>query len=99
MRHGPMCEHLRKFEAELISRGVEETYRGQAWSSNCREWVYFRCFIDLEAVRARMGFDLCVVEHVNTDAKSGLERGFVCSEHHDAIMGRFEESNDYPTIR
>lgn len=93
-----MCEHLREFEAELIARGIPETFRGQAWSDNCREWVYFRCYIDLAAVRARVGFAPCVVDHENSDARSGLERGFACMEHNDAVMGMYTPSDQYPTI-
>jgi len=28
-----------------------------------------------------------VVVHENTDERSGLEKGFVCEECHDAVMG------------
>ena len=37
----------------MIKAGLLEgvTYRGKAWSDNCREWVYFNCFIDTAAVR------------------------------------------------
>ena len=28
-------------EQALIARGIRENYRGQPWSMNCREWVYF----------------------------------------------------------
>ena len=94
-----ICEHLKQFEEELIARGIPETFRGQAWSHNCREWVYFQCYIDLATVRARMDFAACVVDHINDDPKSGREQGFVCALHHDAIMGRPDESRDFPTIR
>ena len=47
------CEHLAPVEQWLAAHGFEETYRGQAWSDNCREWVYFDCYIDLAAVRRR----------------------------------------------
>jgi hypothetical protein len=94
-----MCEHLREFEAELIARGIPVTFRGQAWSHNCREWVYFTCYIDLAAVRARLNFPPCVVDHINDDPKRGREQGFECSEHHDAVMGMPDPSRRYPTIR
>jgi hypothetical protein len=93
-----MCEHLREFEAELMAQGIPLLFRGQAWSSNCREWAYFKCYIDLAAVRARLRFATCIIDHVNADPKSGEERGFVCTEHHDAVMGMPQPSTQYPTI-
>ena len=50
-----VCEHLSTLEQLLITRGVAITYRGQAWSMNCREWVYFDCFLDTSAIRKRHG--------------------------------------------
>ena len=34
------CEHLIELERAIIAAGIRETSRGQAWSRNCREWVY-----------------------------------------------------------
>ena len=50
-----VCEHLAALEKELIAAGVPITYRGQAWSDNCREWVYFDCCLD----RAAIDFGAC----------------------------------------
>ena len=36
-----VCKHLSELEAALKISGASETFRGQAWSSNGREWVYF----------------------------------------------------------
>jgi hypothetical protein len=94
-----MCEHLQQLEAELTSRGIPITFRGQAWSHNCREWVYFTCYLDLSAIRARLKFAPCIVDHTNDDPKSGREKGFVCQEHHDGIIGMPDPSQGYPTIR
>lgn len=94
-----MCEHLKSLEAELISRGIRETYRGQPWTKTCREWAYFECYLDVDAIRKRLALPACVVEHVNDDPKSGRERGLVCTIDHDAIMGMPDESARYPTIR
>lgn len=94
-----MCEHLTQLERELQSCGIAETFRGQAWSSNCREWVYFTCYLDLAVIRERLALPPCVIDHVNDDPKSGLERGFVCWEHKDGIMGMPEPSTQYPTVK
>jgi hypothetical protein len=82
-----VCEHLRQLEQELLQSGVKETYRGQAWSHNCREWVYFHCVLDLVALRERMQFDACVEDHEHRGTHDGSETGFVCTQCHDGIMG------------
>ncbi len=82
-----VCEHLSALENEMLSRGIEETFRGSAWSKNCREWVYFRCRLDLPALRARFAFAPCVVDHTHRGTHDGSEAGFVCETCHDAIMG------------
>ena len=84
------CEHLKPLEAAIIARGIRETFRGQAWSLNCREWVYFDCFIDTAAVRRAFALPSCVSEHVHRGTHDGQERGFVCSNCHDGIMGSYE---------
>ena len=82
-----VCKHLAELERALIEGGFEETFRGQAWSSNCREWVYFACWLDRAAIRARMAFDDFVQDHEHLGTHDGAEAGFVCTECHDAIMG------------
>ena len=47
-----VCEHLTGLEQELLRMGIREVHRGQPWSKNCREWVYFDCCFDLVALRA-----------------------------------------------
>lgn len=84
------CDHLRALEQAIIARGIRETFRGQAWSQNCREWVYFDCFIDTTAVRRAFDLPSCVAEHSHRGTHDGQERGFVCSVCHDGILGRYE---------
>lgn len=85
-----VCSHLSLLEQELIRSGTAETFRGQAWSDNCREWVYFDTVLDIDAIRERWAFGPEVVIHENLDLKSGLERGFVCTQCHDGIMGKID---------
>jgi len=94
-----LCEHLQPLEAELKAAGVPETFRGQAWSSNCREWVYFSCFLDLPSIRRRLKLSGTVTNHSLNKRFQGEERGFVCSQHHDAIMGFYEEKAGSPVIK
>jgi hypothetical protein len=85
-----VCEHLVALETELAAMGVKETFRGQAWSKNCREWVYFDCYLDRESLRDRIPFDPCVLDHDHLGTHDGQEAGFVCEIHKDAIMGVHE---------
>jgi len=82
-----VCEHLRALEQELLERGVKETYRGQTWTRNCREWIYFDCYLDLSALRARFQFAPCVRDHEHRGTHDGQEAGLVCHQCWDAIIG------------
>ena len=81
------CDHLRKLELAIIGAGIRETFRGPAWSNDCREWVYFDCFIDVEAVQVKFRLPECVLPHVYQGTHGGEERGVVCRVCHDAIIG------------
>jgi hypothetical protein len=83
-----VCEHLRPVEDDLIGLGCKITFAGQAWSSNCRFWLYFDTYLDCEDLKHRFKLDSCVDVHVNDDPRSGLEKGLVCSLCHDGIMGK-----------
>jgi len=74
-----ICEHLRPLEQAMLARGIRETFRGQAWSMNCREWVYFDCFIDAASVRASFAMDDCVYEHLHRGTHDGQEASSVLS--------------------
>ncbi|MBX3243792.1 MAG: hypothetical protein KF685_04990 [Acidobacteria bacterium] len=90
-----VCSHLAGLEQELIRSGASETYRGQAWSDNCREWVYFDLVLDVVSIAERFGFEDPVAVHENNDPKSGQERGFICRLCHDGIMGRLEGAKPF----
>lgn len=81
------CEHLAELENAIIGAGFEETYRGAAWSRNCREWVYFDCILSVEAIRAAFDLADCVRDHAHVGTHDGQEAGLVCEIHHDALMG------------
>jgi hypothetical protein len=85
-----LCEHLRTLETAIASKGIRETYRGQAWSNNCREWVYYECYLDLAELRRTFVLAECVKDHVHRGTHDGSERGVECTEHWDAIMGSYE---------
>ena len=81
------CKHLRQLEAEIIAAGLRETFRGRAWTVDCREWVYFDCYIDRKSIRKRMTLADCVLDHEHLGTHDGQESGFVCTQCHDGIMG------------
>jgi len=82
-----MCIHLFPLEQEIKSKGIRETFRGQAWTDNCREWIYFDCYLDVEQIKQRLALPDFIEHHVNEDPKSGYEEGLVCTLCHDAIIG------------
>jgi hypothetical protein len=82
-----VCDHLSTVEKALLARGIPVTFRGQAWSDNCREWVYFDCYLDLPTLRGVYPLDTCVQDHAHRGTHDGQEAGLVCSACHDAIMG------------
>jgi hypothetical protein len=82
-----VCEHLASLEAVLIEAGIPVVFRGQAWSQNCREWVYFQCVLDRVELRKQFAFPSCVQDHEHVGTHDGREAGFVCTVCDDAIMG------------
>jgi hypothetical protein len=82
-----VCQHLAELERQLLAAGVDVTFRGKAWTQNCREWAYFNCWLDRRSIRARLKLDPCVVDHDNDDLRSGRESGLVCSVCHDGVIG------------
>lgn len=85
-----VCEHLTSLEQALLSRGIPVTFRGQAWSTNCREWVYFDCFLDVDVIRKNCQLEEIVKPHSHRGTHDGQELGLVCSSCNDAVMGLYE---------
>jgi hypothetical protein len=87
---GMVCEHLKTLDDALTAAGVAVVYRDQQpWSRNCRNWTRYAVSFDMTAVREQFGFSDCVVDWEIDDHWQGTERGFVCQEHNDAIIGDF----------
>jgi len=87
------CEHLIELETAIKAAGFEETYRGAAWSENCREWVYFDCILELDAIRRKFELAVCVHDHAHRGTHDGSEAGLVCDVHKDALMGHHPEAS------
>mgnify|MGYP003385122109 CR=1 FL=1 len=66
-----VCSHLFELEAALLASGAAETFRGKAWSRNCREWVCFDVVLDIKALQSRFSFAPSVQVHENLDLRSG----------------------------
>jgi hypothetical protein len=81
------CEHLIELERAVANAGFKETFRGAAWSVNCREWVYFDCVLPIEEIRRVFKLADCVKDHGHRGTHDGQEVGFVCEAHKDGIMG------------
>lgn len=82
-----MCIHLKPLEDYLIGLGIAETYRGQVWSENCREWVYYDAVLQPERLKKRFNFDDTITVFDYVDIKVGSELGLECSVCKDGIMG------------
>jgi hypothetical protein len=94
-----VCEHLRLLDDELAAAGIEVIYRDhQPWTRNCRAWTRYACYLDLAAIRSRLDFAPCVVDHEYRDIWQGEERGFVCTEHSDAIVGDYSSDPTRPVV-
>ena len=81
------CSHFQWLEQALITAGFRETFRGAAWSKNCREWVYFDVCLDLTKLRQDFAIPACLEVHENSDPRSGLELGLVCGTCFDGVIG------------
>ncbi|MCW5554376.1 MAG: hypothetical protein KIS67_19730 [Verrucomicrobiae bacterium] len=84
-----LCAHLQPALRDLLARGARITFAGQAWSQNCRLWVYFDLELDLADLRKRHALAACVINHEHAGTHDGRERGLVCCRCHDAVMGLF----------
>jgi hypothetical protein len=82
-----MCPCLKPLDDTLKTRGVKETFRGEAWSEDCREWAYYRVVLAKPAVRVFFQLPDSVIDHEHLGTHDGAESGFVCTLHKDAVMG------------
>ena len=88
-----MCEHLAILEDYLKQKNIVETFRGQAWSDNCREWIYYDCVLSTEKIKDKLKLDPCVKTHEYMDIKIANELGLICMICHDGIIGLHPKSH------
>lgn len=89
-----MCIHLEQLEKYILAAGFKETFRGQPWTNNCHEWVYYSCVLDTKNLKEKLNLEFPVIVHDYFDPKAGSELGFVCTLCNDAIMGPHPKSNN-----
>ena len=82
-----VCEHLSMVEKAILDAHIPVTFRGQAWSKNCREWVYFDAYLYTKRIIEEFHLSEFVIEHSHRGTHDGQEHGLVCTKCHDAIMG------------
>ncbi len=82
-----MCIHLKPLENYLKTKKITETYRGQVWTKNCREWIYYDAVLNPQKLKERFHFDDSIKIHDYEDIKVGSELGLVCTLCNDAVMG------------
>lgn len=88
-----MCIHLKSLEDFLKSENIAEVYRGQVWSKNCREWIYYDVILNPQKLKDKFHFDATIIIHDYKDIKVGSELGLVCTLCNDAIMGAHPNSS------
>ena len=72
-----VCEHLRPVAEYLAAQGAKINYAGQAWSNNCRVWIYYDVLLDCEALIRR--FSLPATNRPPTRANPTSFRFGACS--------------------
>jgi hypothetical protein len=56
----------------IKSKNIKEIFRGQAWSKNCREWVYYDCILNIDKLKEKfnlLGFNSPPLGAVKETAK------------------------------
>ena len=88
-----MCIHLKPLEDYLKTQGIVETYRGQVWTKNSREWIYYDAVLNPQELKEKFDFSNSIIIHNYEDIKVGSELGLVCTICNDAIIGQHPNSS------
>jgi hypothetical protein len=72
----------------MESMGVPAIWQGRPWSANCREWIYYNCLFDPQALKQRLSLCEHIIVHEYNDVKVAAERGLFCPQCNDAVMGK-----------
>lgn len=92
------CAHLIALEKALLACGAVPTFRGEAWSENCREWVYFDAYLDTARIRQSFRLPEFVRDRTHLGTHDGQEHGLVCDLCCDALMGLPRPTDGKPSF-
>jgi hypothetical protein len=70
---------LEALDNYVRNKNVKELFRGNAWSKNCREWVYYDCVLNVKKLKEKFSFNNCVIIREYNDIKVANELGFFCN--------------------
>ncbi len=82
---------LKAIAYHLAEQRFSVTSFGKAWSKATNNWIYFDTYLDLDELRTQFNLGEHIVEHKNTDPKSGTEHGFIDTSTGEALMGRLKQ--------
>jgi hypothetical protein len=93
------CEHLSGVHDAARMAGARVVSRGQAWTGQRGEWVYFDCRFSRPSLEARLDLARVVEWHEHRGTHDGSEAGFVCRSCEAGVMGRHpQEPGSGPVV-
>ena len=83
-------KELKNLIEYLVKKKISINFVGKAWSGNVSTWVYFDTILNLSKLREKLSLSENIIEHINTDPRSGLEAGFIDKITNEGIMGNLK---------
>ncbi|MPT31145.1 MAG: hypothetical protein E2600_05670 [Chryseobacterium sp.] len=83
-------EELKKVIKYLINKKITINFIGKAWSNVDSVWIYFDTILNISKLREKLSLSDNIIEHKNTDPRSGLELGFIDKITNEGVMGNFK---------
>ncbi|MBV6880289.1 hypothetical protein NG800_012525 [Epilithonimonas ginsengisoli] len=83
-------KELKNLIEYLVKKKISINFVGKAWSENVSTWVYFNTILNLSKIRKKLSLSENIIEHKNTDPRSGLEAGFIDKITNEGVMGNLK---------
>ncbi|WP_379963699.1 hypothetical protein [Epilithonimonas sp. UC225_85] len=83
-------EELKNLIKYLVKRNITINYIGKSWSENVSTWVYFDTILNMSKLRKKLSLSENIIEHKNTDPRSGLEAGFIDKVTQEGVIGNLK---------
>jgi len=83
-------EELKNIVKYLIKKKFEINFIGKAWSNVNSIWIYFDTILNVSQLREKLSLSDNIIEHKNTDPRSGLELGFIDMITNEGVMGNLK---------